>query len=141
MINVYWKGKQEKWVYVGKYVCICSCIYDHYFDDLIGNLGSVNETLKQTIDIIHEAERGILILVRDSSTSIIQNYLSSKERSINLTEEEKQSELRIFGMGAQILSELGVKDMVLLTNTDWKFVGLEAYGINIIETKFLRDLK
>ena len=82
-----------------------------------------------------------MILVRDSSTSVIQNYLSSKERSINLTEEEKQSELRIFGMGAQILSELGVQDMVLLTNTDWKFVGLEAYGINIIETKFLRDLK
>ena len=112
-----------------------------YFDDLIGNLGSVNETLKQTIDIIHKAERGILILVRDSSTPVIKNYLSSKERSINLTEEEKQSELRIFGMGAQILSELGVQDMVLLTNTDWKFVGLEAYGINIIETKFLRDLK
>ena len=112
-----------------------------YFNDLVGNLGSGNETLKQTIDIIHNSDCGILILVRDSSTSVINNYLSSKKKNIIQTEEQKQSELRIFGMGAQILSELGVKDMVLLTNTDWKFVGLEAYDINIVETRFLKDLK
>ena len=44
-----------------------------------------------------------------------------------------------YGMGAQILSELGIKEMILLTNTEWKFIGLDAYGIKIIETKFLSD--
>ncbi|MDA9651357.1 3,4-dihydroxy-2-butanone-4-phosphate synthase [Pelagibacteraceae bacterium] len=111
-----------------------------YFDDLIGELGSGNKSLKQTIDIINEEGRGVLILVRDSSSSVINSYLSAKEKSPKEIEEQKQSELRIFGMGAQILSELGVKDMILLTNTDWKFVGLDAYGINIVETKFLKDL-
>ena len=43
-------------------------------------------------------------------------------------------------MGAQILSELGVKEMILLTSTEWKFIGLEAYGIEIIETKLLSEL-
>ena len=112
-----------------------------YFEDLIGELGSGNETLKQTIDIINKEGRGVLILVRDSSSSVINNYLSIKAKSAKEIEELKQSELRIFGMGAQILSELGVKDMILLTNTDWKFVGLDAYNINIVETKFLKDLK
>ena len=112
-----------------------------YFEDLIGELGSGNETLKQTIDIINKEGRGVLILVRDSSSSVINNYLSEKAKSAKEIEEQKQSELRIFGMGAQILSELGVKDMILLTNTDWKFVGLDAYNINIVETKFLKDLK
>ena len=112
-----------------------------YFDDLIGELGSGNKTLKQTIDIINEEERGVLILVRDSSSSVINSYLSAKDKSLKEIEEQKQSELRIFGMGAQILSELGVKDMILLTNTDWKFMGLDAYGINIVETRFLKDLK
>ena len=112
-----------------------------YFEDLIGELGSGNETLKQTIDIINKEGRGVLILVRDSSSSVINNYLSKKAKSAKEIEELKQSELRIFGMGAQILSELGVKDMILLTNTDWKFVGLDAYNINIVETKFLKDLK
>ena len=49
-------------------------------------------------------------------------------------------ELRIYVMGAQILSELGLKDMILLSYSEWKFIGLEAYGINIIETKLLSDL-
>ena len=112
-----------------------------YFDDLIGELGSGNKSLKQTIDLINEAERGVLILVRDSSSSVINSYLSAKDKSQKEIEEQKQSELRIFGMGAQILSELGVKDMILLTNTDWKFMGLDAYGINIVETRFLKNLK
>ena len=112
-----------------------------YFDDLIGELGSGNKSLKQTIDLINEAGRGVLILVRDSSSSVINSYLSAKDKSQKEIEEQKQSELRIFGMGAQILSELGVKDMILLTNTDWKFMGLDAYGINIVETRFLKDLK
>jgi len=112
-----------------------------YFDDLIGELGSGNKSLKQTIDLINEVERGVLILVRDSSSSVINSYLSAKDKSQKEIEEQKQSELRIFGMGAQILSELGVKDMILLTNTDWKFMGLDAYGINIVETRFLKNLK
>ena len=112
-----------------------------YFDDLIGELGSGNKTLKQTIDLINEEKRGVLILVRDSGSSVINSYLSAKGKSQKEIEEQKQSELRIFGMGAQILSELGVKDMILLTNTDWKFMGLDAYGINIVETRFLKNLK
>ena len=32
-------------------------------------------------------------------------------------------------------------DISMLTNTDWKFMGLDAYGINIVETRFLKDLK
>ena len=43
-------------------------------------------------------------------------------------------------MGAQILSEIGVKKMILLTNTEWKFIGLDAYNIEIIQTKFLSTI-
>ncbi|MDB9986388.1 3,4-dihydroxy-2-butanone-4-phosphate synthase, partial [Pelagibacterales bacterium] len=68
-----------------------------YFDDLIGELGSGNKSLKQTIDLINEAGRGVLILVRDSSSSVINSYLSAKDKSQKEIEEQKQSELRIFG--------------------------------------------
>jgi GTP cyclohydrolase II len=51
-----------------------------------------------------------------------------------------KSELRIYGMGAQILNELHVRKMILLTNTDWKFIGLDAYGIDIVEKKFLAEM-
>ena len=41
-------------------------------------------------------------------------------------------QLRDYGVGAQILSELGVHDMELLTNTSHDLVGLDAYGLRIV---------
>ena len=111
------------------------------FDDIFGDYGSGSETLKKTIDIISKENRGILILVRDSSTSVISHFMNSKRNPKEKNSEPEKSELRIYGMGAQILNELKVRKMILLTNTDWKFIGLDAYGINIVEKKFLSEIK
>jgi len=113
-----------------------------YFENLLGDYGSNDESLRKSIKEISKEGRGILILVRDSGSSVIsqlaalQDDNSKDEKNV----QEEKSELRIFGMGAQILSELGVKKMILLTNTDWKFIGLEAYNIEIIETRLLSEL-
>ena len=42
-------------------------------------------------------------------------------------------DLRHYVIGAQILADLGVKDMRILTNNPKKIVGLDAYGLNVIE--------
>ena len=44
-------------------------------------------------------------------------------------------ELRDYGVGAQILAELGIHDMVLLTNTHHSLVALEGYGLNIVSER------
>ena len=41
-------------------------------------------------------------------------------------------ELRDYGVGAQILLDLGVRDMVLLSNTERTIVGLEGYGLSVV---------
>ena len=41
--------------------------------------------------------------------------------------------LRDYGIGAQILLDLGVRDMILLSNTPRTLIGLEGYGLNIVE--------
>jgi 3,4-dihydroxy 2-butanone 4-phosphate synthase/GTP cyclohydrolase II len=110
------------------------------FDDIFGDYGSGSETLKKTIDIISKEGRGILILVRDSSKSVISHFMNSKSNLKEDKGEPERSELRIYGMGAQILNELNVRKMILLTNTDWKFIGLDAYGIDIVEKKFLSEI-
>ena len=110
------------------------------FDDIFGDYGSGSETLKKTIDIISREDRGILILVRDSSTSVISHFMNSKSNYKSDYVSPGKSELRIYGMGAQILNELHVRKMILLTNTDWKFIGLDAYGIDIVEKKFLAEM-
>ena len=113
-----------------------------YFENLLGDYGSNDESLRKSIKEISKEGRGILILVRDSGSSAISQLTALQDKDSKdekITQEEK-SELRVFGMGAQILSELGVKKMILLTNTDWKFIGLEAYNIEIVETKLISEL-
>jgi 3,4-dihydroxy 2-butanone 4-phosphate synthase/GTP cyclohydrolase II len=47
--------------------------------------------------------------------------------------------LREYGIGAQILAELGVRDMVLLTNNPRTIVGLEGHGLNVVGTSRIED--
>ena len=110
-----------------------------YFDNLFGNYGSDDATLHKAIKVIEQENRGIIILIRDTGKSIISNLITNQSNFENKTQNHTD-ELRIYGMGAQILSELGVKKMILLTNTEWKFIGLDAYDIEIVETRFLSKL-
>ena len=51
----------------------------------------------------------------------------------------RRGELRDYGIGAQILLDLGVKNMILLTNTRRTIVGLEGYGLNIVEQRPIEE--
>jgi 3,4-dihydroxy 2-butanone 4-phosphate synthase/GTP cyclohydrolase II len=44
-----------------------------------------------------------------------------------------KADLRDYGIGAQILAELGVRKMRLMTNNPKKIVGLEGYGLEVVE--------
>ena len=110
-----------------------------YFDNLFGFYGSDDASLHKAIKVVSQADRGVIILVRDTGRSII-NKLFTNQSDLSGQSQERKDELRIYGMGAQILSEIGVKKMILLTNTEWKFIGLDAYEIEITETKILNEI-
>ena len=50
-------------------------------------------------------------------------------------------ELRDYGVGAMILAELGVQDMVLLTNTHHTLVGLDGYGLSIVGERRIENFE
>ena len=52
-----------------------------------------------------------------------------------------KGELRDYGVGAQILLDLGVRDMILLSNTKRNIVGLEGYGLKITEQRPIPSFK
>ncbi len=110
-----------------------------YFDNLFGSYGSDDDSLHKAINIIEAENRGVIILIRDTGKSIINNLITNQSNS-DSKGQSSSDELRIYGMGAQILSEIGVKKMILLTNTEWKFIGLDAYNIEIIKTKLLNTI-
>ena len=51
-----------------------------------------------------------------------------------------QRELRDYGIGAQILLDLGVKNMILLSNRRRTIIGLEGYGLNIVEQRSIPNI-
>ena len=57
-----------------------------------------------------------------------------RERAISNKPEEDKGEQRDFGIGAQILSELGLKRIRLLTNSQTRRVAIDGYGLEIVES-------
>ena len=45
------------------------------------------------------------------------------------------NELRDYGVGAQILTDLGVRDIILLSNSNRSIIGLEGFGLRVVETR------
>ncbi len=89
--------------------------------------------LEGAMRMIGDAGTGVVVLIsrptEDTiSRAIRQNTESNPIKAI----EDAPPEQRDYGVGAQILAELGVRDMVLLTNTRHALVGLEGYGLSIV---------
>ena len=98
--------------------------------DLLGDMlgGAHPAALHGAMRMIAQAGRGVVVLIREANPT----SLSERVRLMAGSPRPVQS-LRDYGVGAQILVDLGVKDMILLSNTQRTVVGLEAYGLNIVE--------
>ncbi|WP_347303831.1 3,4-dihydroxy-2-butanone-4-phosphate synthase [Croceibacterium sp. TMG7-5b_MA50] len=101
------------------------------FDDIFGQEGARSSLLAQAMCAIGDEGSGVVVLIsrpgQDFASRAIRN-LGSASRDVDGAPVEQ----RDYGVGAQILTELGVSDMVLLTNTRHSLVGLEGYGLSIV---------
>ncbi len=78
------------------------------------------------------------MLIRDVWPHAVSDALQSgADKDVELPEGE-QSRLLEIGIGSQILHDLGVRDMILLSNSPQrKVVGIEGYGLQIIDYRGL----
>ena len=91
-------------------------------------------SIHNAMHMIGREGRGVLVLIREHRATA----LSDRVRELVMSP-RPQRELRDYGIGAQILLDLGVKDMVLLSNRQRTVIGLEGYGLNIVETRPIPD--
>ena len=90
--------------------------------------GSLLKALKK----IAKSESGVIVVIRQPNEAITHLLAGAQNQPKN-----KEQELRNYGTGAQILSDLGVTDMVLLTNSKKSVIGLDGYKLKICGYKKL----
>ena len=102
-----------------------------YFVDAFGEANERSGLLSRSMELIAEEGTGVIVVInrpmKDSVSRFIR--LRGEGKSAGAPEVE---ELRDYGIGAQILADLGVQDMILLTNTHHTLVALEGYGLSIV---------
>jgi 3,4-dihydroxy 2-butanone 4-phosphate synthase/GTP cyclohydrolase II len=87
--------------------------------------------LARAMQLIGEADRGVVVLLRPRNLPALADLVGGRARN-----PAEDTRLREYGIGAQILLDLGVKSMVLLTNTpERRAVALDGYDLHIVGTK------
>jgi 3,4-dihydroxy 2-butanone 4-phosphate synthase/GTP cyclohydrolase II len=94
--------------------------------DVMGGYGVRAGLIDRALAEIEAEGAGVLVLLRDLVANAISRRLKGEP-----AEQESDDELRVIGLGSQILRELGVGRMIVLGNNPQRLVGLEGYGLSI----------
>jgi 3,4-dihydroxy 2-butanone 4-phosphate synthase/GTP cyclohydrolase II len=77
-----------------------------------------------------------VVLIREPSADALSTSLQQRLEG----KPKGGDQLRDYGVGAQILLDLGVRDMVLLSNTKRTIVGLDGYGLRVVGQRAIEAL-
>ena len=95
--------------------------------DLVGGAGA--RELHAAMRMIEAEDRGVVVLLRDYRTNAMSTEIRrGRERAASPA-------LRDYGIGAQILADLGLREIIRLSNHPRPVVGLEGYGLHVVETR------
>ncbi|MCR9073045.1 MAG: 3,4-dihydroxy-2-butanone-4-phosphate synthase [Alphaproteobacteria bacterium] len=104
-------------------------------DDVLGDVGGKRGgTLGAAMSLIGETGRGVVVLIREPSPTSLSDRVRDKLRA-EAEGRAPQAELRDYGVGAQILLDLGIHEMVLLSNNRKTIIGLDGYGLSVVDQR------
>jgi len=115
------------------------CLTGDTFDSLLCECGS---QLHRALEQVRQAGKGVVLYMRQEGRGIgllpkLRAYQLQQQEKIDTVEANRRlgyaPDLRHYGIGAQILVDLGIRQIRLLTNNPRKVVGLDGYGLRIVE--------
>ena len=99
------------------------------FDDVLGQTGPRKRQLQRSMEAIGLRGSGLIVLIMPDRPEQLQAEIGRHPHA--------EGELRDYGIGAQILVDRGVTEMVLLSDSERTVVGLEGYGLKVIEREHI----
>jgi 3,4-dihydroxy 2-butanone 4-phosphate synthase/GTP cyclohydrolase II len=114
------------------------CLTGDVFSSLRCDCG---RQLKTAMQLIEREKKGVILYMNQEGRGIglaekIKAY-ALQDKGLDTVEANEalghKADLRDYGIGAQILADLGLKNIRLLTNNPRKIVGLEGYGLKVVE--------
>ena len=93
------------------------------------NADGQNNLIYKAMKKIHNNNSGIVIIINDS----YKDFISKKLKVDEEIDTKDKSNIRQYGVGAQILTDLGVKNMILLSNSKKKAIGLKGFDLSIVD--------
>ncbi|MCX8500956.1 MAG: 3,4-dihydroxy-2-butanone-4-phosphate synthase [Alphaproteobacteria bacterium] len=101
-------------------------------DDVLAARSAVGDHgLRRAMEMITAQGRGVVVVIRESSHSSLGELFEARQNRARAVPPTTGSELRYYGIGAQILVDLGVRQMRLLTHSQPTLVGLEGFGLEV----------
>ncbi|ABC63245.1 3,4-dihydroxy-2-butanone-4-phosphate synthase [Erythrobacter litoralis] len=94
------------------------------FDDVLGQPGERKRTLQRSMQAIGEHGSGVIVII------------TGRQATGSYSDDD---EVRNVGIGSQILADLDVHDMILLSNSQPNVVAIEGYGLNIVDHKSIPE--
>jgi 3,4-dihydroxy 2-butanone 4-phosphate synthase/GTP cyclohydrolase II len=99
----------------------------------IGGDGVKGSLIERSMRAIAEEGRGVLVLIRDLRPKSVSEWMANTAERKRPKKSDDERRLVEIGIGSQILRDLGIADMTLLSNAPpSRYVGLEAFGLRIV---------
>jgi 3,4-dihydroxy 2-butanone 4-phosphate synthase/GTP cyclohydrolase II len=104
------------------------------FSDMLGYASFEKDVLAESMRIVGEAGRGVVVVLRQTRPTFVSDVVMRRT-----ADDADRRRVKEYGVGAQILLDLGITNMILLTDTpEKKIVALDGYGLNIVDTHPIR---
>ncbi len=94
-------------------------------------------SFKKTLNYFRKFNNCVLVFIKDSNLKSVTQTLKDFKNKVSYKKDKDQL-IKNYGIGAQIIKSLHIKDMILVTRSRKKVVGLDGYGIRITKQEIIK---